>query len=318
MPAVGVVFPARAPAGALPGFARSIEALGYTDLWVIEDCFYSGGLTLAATALGATERLRVGVGLLPAAVRNAAIVSMELATLATIHPGRLTVAFGHGVDSWMRQIGARPRNRVAALEEIVTTVRMLLAGETVNGSGELVALEAVKLDNPPQVPPSILVGTTGPRGLRIAGNRADGVLLPEGCGAPFIEYASSKVRGAAPGDGTSTEVIAYAWLSLGDDGPGREALAAAVAGWLEMGLFPGPMRKVGISPSADAGALAPATIDELAITGTPAQCACNAQRMLDAGLSRLIVAAVGDDYVEQYERFAQAVVPELELGVVTA
>ena len=318
MTGVGVVFPARAPAGALPGFARSVEALGYGELWVIEDCFLSGGLTLAATALACTERLRVGVGLLPAAVRNAAIVSMELATLATIHPGRLTVAFGHGVDSWMRQIGARPRNRVVALEEMVTSVRMLLAGETVNGCGELVKLEAVRLDNPPAVPPSILVGTTGPQGLRIAGSRADGVLLPEGCGAPFIEYASSKVRAAAPAGGASAEVVAYAWLRLGDDAPARETIAAAVAGWLDMGLFPGPMRAVGIGASAGVGTLPQPAIDELAITGRVEQCAGSAQRMLDAGLSSLVVAAVGDDHLEQYELFARDVVPELSLAAVTS
>src|SRR6202012_3249707 len=132
----------------------------------------------------------------------------------------------------------------------VAPVRLLLAGEKVHGCGELVKLAAVRLDNPPAVPPPILVGTTGPQGLRIAGNRADGVLLPEGCGAPFIQYASSKVRGAAAGDGGSAEVGAYAWLRLGDDGPGREAVAAAVAGWLEMGLFPGPMRKAGLGPTA--------------------------------------------------------------------
>jgi alkanesulfonate monooxygenase SsuD/methylene tetrahydromethanopterin reductase-like flavin-dependent oxidoreductase (luciferase family) len=218
----------------------------------------------------------------------------------------------------MRQIGARPDNRVAALEEMVTTVRMLLAGETVNGSGELVKLESVRLDNPPALPPSILVGTTGPRGLRIAGSRADGALLPEGCGAPFIEYASSKVRAAAPADGAAAEIVAYAWLRLGDDERARETLAATVAAWRDMGLFPGPMRSVGIGPSADAGAVSETTIDELAIAGDPGQCARNAQRMLDAGLSRLVVAAIGDDYPQQYELFARDIVPELSLAAVTA
>jgi len=73
---IGVVFPAHAPAEDLPAFAARAETLGYDELWVIEDCFLSGGLTLATAALAATERIHVGVGLLPAAVRNAAIVAM--------------------------------------------------------------------------------------------------------------------------------------------------------------------------------------------------------------------------------------------------
>ena len=85
---------------------------------------------MAGVALAATERLTVGVGLLPAAVRNAAIAAMEIAALARVFPGRFVPAFGHGVEDWMLQIDARPSNRVIALEEIVSAVRRLDRGET--------------------------------------------------------------------------------------------------------------------------------------------------------------------------------------------
>ncbi len=310
-PSIGVVFPADAPAAVLPEFARKVEALGYSELWVIEDCFLSGGLTLAATALTATKTLRVGVGLLPAAVRNAAIVSMEIATLAAIHPGRLTVAFGHGVDSWMRQIGARPRNRVVALQEMVSTVKTLLAGGLVTCSGELVSLEAVKLDNVPEVTPPILVGTTGPQGLRVARESSDGVLLPEGCGAGFIETVAGQL-GAGDADGAeSLEVVAYAWLRFGEDGPDHPALAAAVSNWRNMGLFPTAVHEAGISEASDDAEATRKAAQQLAVTGPAVQCAGSAQRLLDAGLSRLILAAVGADYVEQYELFAEHAMPLL-------
>jgi 5,10-methylenetetrahydromethanopterin reductase len=105
---LGIVFPAHAPPETLPAFAERAEALGYDELWVVEDCFLSGGLTLATAALAVTQRIGVGIGLLPAAVRNPAIVAMEIATIGRIYPGRVTVAFGHGVEAWMTQIGARP------------------------------------------------------------------------------------------------------------------------------------------------------------------------------------------------------------------
>ncbi len=68
-----------------------------------------------------------------------------------IHPGRFTPTFGHGVDSWMHQIDARPARRLAALREIVTAVRRLLAGETVTVAGEYVTLADVVLDTAPEV-----------------------------------------------------------------------------------------------------------------------------------------------------------------------
>src|SRR5918998_287431 len=182
MPRVGVLFrPEWAPEG-LPAFARGAERHGFAELWVVEDCFLAGGPTMAATGLAVTGRLRVGIGLLPAAVRNPAVVAMELAGLARLHPGRLVAAFGHGVEEWMRQIGARPPDRLVALEDTVEAVRRLLAGETLRVDGRFVHLDDVQLDHRPGEPPPILIGTTGPRALALAGRLADGFLLPEACG----------------------------------------------------------------------------------------------------------------------------------------
>ena len=126
---IGVLADPHWPVEDLPALARRTEAQGFDELWVVEDCFLSGGLTAAVAALAATGSLRVGTGLLPAAVRNPAIAAMEIATVAAMFPGRFSVAFGHGVESWMRQIGARPPDRLVALEETVRAVRALLAGE---------------------------------------------------------------------------------------------------------------------------------------------------------------------------------------------
>ena len=119
------------------------ERDGFAELWLVEDCFLTGGLTMAAAALATTDAMTVGIGLLPAAMRNPAIAAMEIAGLERLHPGRFAAAFGHGVEPWMRQIGARPKDRVAALEETVAAVRALLAGETVTVDGRHVHLDDV-------------------------------------------------------------------------------------------------------------------------------------------------------------------------------
>src|SRR5580692_9945148 len=153
---------------------------------------------MAATALAATARLRVGLGLMPAPMRNPALAAMEIGTLARLHPGRFTAAFGHGVREWMEQSGALPPRRMSALAEVTSTVRALLAGDTITSRGTYVNLTGVALDPPPDRPPPILIGSTGPRGLALAGEHADGFLLPEGCGPTFIARAVAQSAESAP------------------------------------------------------------------------------------------------------------------------
>lgn len=57
------------PASFVREFAESLEANNIDDLWIIEDCFFTAGISQAATALARTERLNVGLGILPAVAR---------------------------------------------------------------------------------------------------------------------------------------------------------------------------------------------------------------------------------------------------------
>jgi 5,10-methylenetetrahydromethanopterin reductase len=74
------MFRCATPAEELPEFARRAETDGFDERWVVEDCFYSGGVAAAGTALAATTRIAVGLGILPARTRNAAFTVMEFAT----------------------------------------------------------------------------------------------------------------------------------------------------------------------------------------------------------------------------------------------
>ncbi len=173
----GVVFRPQLPPEQLRAAVESAEAAGVDELWLWEDCFLEGGLTTAAAALAWSERIRVGIGLLPVPFRNPALAAMELATLARLFPDRLTVALGHGVQDWMRQVGAAVDSPMTLLREHTSAVRALLAGETVDVRGRYVSLDKVTLDWPPPSPPTLLIGARGPKTVALAGEVSDGVLL---------------------------------------------------------------------------------------------------------------------------------------------
>jgi len=205
VPRVGIVFRPQLPPERLPGFVTAAEAAGLDDVWLWEDCFLEGGLTSAAAALAGSSSLRVGLGLMPAPLRNPALAAMEIATLARLFPGRFVPAAGHGVLPWMDQVGALAASPMTLLREWVTAVRSLLSGQTVTVQGQYVRLSQVALDWPPAAVPPLLVGARGPRTVALAGEIADGLVLDAAGISPDLVRRAVATAAAR----RAHEVVAY-------------------------------------------------------------------------------------------------------------
>ncbi|MFK8023586.1 MAG: LLM class flavin-dependent oxidoreductase [Ilumatobacter sp.] len=211
---LGMCFPRELPPSFVREVATRLEADGLDQLWVIEDCFFTTAPSLAATALALTQRLDVGIGILPAVARTAAITAMELATLERLAPGRLIAGIGHGVQPWMEQMGVRPDSPVTALDEVMSSVRRLLAGERLDVDGRYVTLRDVALEPAPDAPPPVLAGVRGPRSLELAGRVADGLVLAD-CAGPTHTARSIEQTGRT-GD-RSFRTVVFTALCLTDD-----------------------------------------------------------------------------------------------------
>ena len=189
MTALGMCFPRTYPAALVTDVARRLDQGGADELWIIEDCFFTAGPSLVSAALTSTERLTVGLGIVPAVARTAAVTAMEFATLEALGPGRFLPGIGHGVQSWMGQMGVRPKSPLTALDEVTTSVTRLLRGEEVSFEGTTVHLDKVKLDAPPADVPPILLGVQGPKSMALAGRVADGVVLAEPATAAYVRQS---------------------------------------------------------------------------------------------------------------------------------
>lgn len=174
---IGVVFRPDFRPDSLRQAAAAADRAGVAELWLWEDCFLQGGIAAAAVALASSETLTVGLGLLPAPLRNVVTTAMEVATLESVFPGRICVGIGHGVQDWMRQAGAAVASPLTLMREYVTALRDLLAGRSVTVDGRYVRLADVRLDWAPQQRVPVLIGGTGPKTLALAGEIADGVIL---------------------------------------------------------------------------------------------------------------------------------------------
>jgi alkanesulfonate monooxygenase SsuD/methylene tetrahydromethanopterin reductase-like flavin-dependent oxidoreductase (luciferase family) len=224
---------------------------------------------------------------------------MELATLANLHPNRLHAAFGHGVEAWMRQIGARPPNRIAAMREVVQATRALLHGEEISRADGYVHLDSVRLDQPPPQPPPLLIGTTGERGMATAREVADGLVLPEGSSAAAVEWASELM-------GPAANIVVYAWLRIDDDGrAARERLAPMVQAWRDGGMYPNLV----VRAELETGEIGDDAVRRLAVAGTPEECAEAVQTLAAAGAGSVVLVPAGGEPTEQLERFAESALP---------
>ncbi|HEY2239461.1 MAG TPA: LLM class flavin-dependent oxidoreductase [Streptosporangiaceae bacterium] len=266
-PSLGVTFrPQSAPEG-LRAAVQAADRAGIAELWLWEDCFAEGGLTTAAAALSCSNRIKVGVGLLPVPLRNPALAAMEIATVARLWPGRFMPGLGHGVQDWMTQIGAAVPSPMTLLREYTKAVRDLLHGSTVSTDGRYVQLDQVALDWPPEQAPPLLVGARGPRTLRLAGELADGVILDSVDTAQQLRSARELLaegRAAAGRDG-ATQVTVFTEVDVAG-GPLAERLRERAAMLGEAGADSVVFHGTGERP--DPGPFIAALAGERAVTGS--------------------------------------------------
>jgi alkanesulfonate monooxygenase SsuD/methylene tetrahydromethanopterin reductase-like flavin-dependent oxidoreductase (luciferase family) len=259
--------------------ARDLQH-GYDELWVVEDLPYAGGISQATLALEVTDDVRVGHGIAPAPFRNPAALAMEWATLAELYPGRFIAGVGHGVQSWMAQIGERVESPLTLLEETISSVRSLLAGETVSLDGRYIHLDGVTLTYPPSTPPLVLAGVTGPKSLMLSGAVADGTVLSEGIGPDKVREARRLIE------------------------QGRQAAGRTDHHHLTVftGFYTGPPDGLGSQNSQT-----PTEWD--AVCETPEETAAKLQTLIDAGADSVVLVPFGKDMVGQLQLAAQRIVP---------
>ncbi|HWN33181.1 MAG TPA: LLM class flavin-dependent oxidoreductase [Pseudonocardia sp.] len=320
-PRIGVVAPPDLAVDQFVPFARRAERLGYDELWVVEDCFYQGGIAQAAVALARTERIRVGVGILPAGARNPAFACLDLATLANLFPGRLLVGIGHGMPGWMRQTGAWPASPLTLLREYLGAVRSILAGERVTVSGDYVRLRDVRLEGPPRQVPPVFAGVRGPRSLAMSAELADGTILAE----PVTPEYLRAVRKHTDTAGRPHEIVAYNVAAV-DDSADR-ARAVARQSLLAIGdpewaphIAPLPFADEFVALSATAtsreqfaASLPDAWVDQLAVVGTPAGARARLAELATAGADHLVLIPAGPDALAGLESLAR-VLPAVSSG----
>lgn len=323
MTPVGLVLGSMLPPERIAETARLAERLGYGEIWLSEDAFFTGGISGATAALAATEEIPVGLGVVSAMTRHPALLAMELATVARMYPGRLLPGIGLGVPAWLRQMGLWPRSQLRAMRECLTAVRRLLDGEEVSDEGASFAFRGVRLSYPLPEPPPIYMGVVGPRMLRLSGEIADGNVLSVLASLEYVRWAKEQIAAGAGETSRPRPLTLFALFSVDRDGQrARDAVRDAMAFYLADDPRNALTEVYGIADELSelasdgvdglAGLLPAQWIEDLAIAGTPDECALKLRRYLEVGVDSVaLVPLPARRARETVELAASSVLPAL-------
>ena len=283
---------------------RRIEALGFDAVFTGDHVSFHNpmyeSLTLLATYVPITSRLRLGTAVFLLALRAPAIAAKVTATLDVLSGGRFIFGVGVGGENpkEFEVCGVPHGERGARVSEAIDVVRTLWRDSPATFKGRFTQFSGVSLDpKPVQKPgPPIWIGGRSDAALARAGRHGDGwvsyVVQPERYGQSL-----DKIRAAAAAAGRALDRFAaahLAFVTVGRDWESAKAVWAAALTKRYAQDFEPLARKYGI-------------------IGTPEQCAEQLERFRTAGCNYVILNPIGPaaEEREQVERLAAEVVPKL-------
>ena len=152
------------------------ESLGYSRVWSFDTAsLWEDPFVHLALAAQRTSRVGLGAAVLIPVERSEMSMASAIATVARLSGGRFRAGFGTGASA--RRTMGQPPITLHAMRDYVTTVRGLLAGDTVAIDGQPARmLQADDLAAPRPIDVEIWLGAFGPRGIKLAEEIADGIL----------------------------------------------------------------------------------------------------------------------------------------------
>jgi probable F420-dependent oxidoreductase len=292
------------PPAAQFDLVRRIEALGFESVWTGDHVSFHGpiyeSLTLLATYVPITSRIKLGTAVYLLALRAPAVAAKATATLDALSGGRLIFGVGVGGENpkEFELCGVPHRERGARVSEGIDVVRALWRDSPASFKGRFTQFDRVSIDPKPvqQPGPPIWIGGRSDAALTRAGRQGDGwmsyVVQPE-------RYAQSveKIRTAAAEAARRVDGFAFshlAFITLGRDWESAKTVWAKHLSKRYAQDFEPLARKYGI-------------------IGTPEQCAEQLKQFEAAGCNYVVFSPIGEpeDEGEQLERIAADVIPRL-------
>lgn len=209
---IGIGLPNLRPHDDVSAILRLCDESGVDSVWFSEVVHGQqlDPVVAMSYALAATQRLKVGAGVMVLPGRHPVLVAKQLASLARIAPRRVLPVFGvQPARPAERSAFPVPDGKLAAVfDESLALVRELLSKPVVTFHGEFFTVDETGVGFVPERPLDIWLGGRAPVALRRIGRLADGWL------ASFVTPAEAAagigvITGAAAEAGRAMDVEHY-------------------------------------------------------------------------------------------------------------
>jgi probable F420-dependent oxidoreductase len=310
--------------------ARLAETLGFDSAWVSEhhgagDGYMSSLLPTLAAFAAATDRIKLGTGVMLAPFHHPLRLAEDAATVDLISGGRLILGLGMGWrEEEFRMFGVPLAERVRRTSEAVEILRRAWTGERFSFEGRVYSLDQVRVTPVPESGgPPIFLGGSVERSIKRAGRLGDGYIRTRSGGVDRMREDLKLAEDAAREAGRDSERLAFAQLQnafvwenekaweIVHDGAAHQI--GVYGGWAAGGDTPG--KEFVVAPVEDD------RLRKLTPAGTPQEVTHALRPMVEAFAGRrqfhLIVRLhyPGMDFVtaaHAMELFAERVVPALK------
>ncbi|MHA1908361.1 MAG: LLM class flavin-dependent oxidoreductase [Candidatus Thorarchaeota archaeon] len=312
--------------------AVTAEKLNIGSVWFAEDYFFRGGIPYMSAAAMATEKIRIGLGVVNPYSRHPALIAMEFATLDEMSNMRTVFGLGSGVPYWMSQMGYEVKKPISKTRACIDLVRKIMTGDLVNHQDKFFEAKDVQLIfKPVRSNPPIYLAFEGKQGLALSGEIGDGCILSIFNTPEYIKFAWERVKIGAEKSGndlSNFEMVSYLPMVVDDDLDKAIVIARDFMKlYLAHSQAGGPLMKyAGISDEEtlsfrelesqgkDFGHLiTDKMIQSLGIVGDVESCMKQIQEIVDAGANTPVLFPVpGTDVIDTATTIAKEIVPHLK------
>jgi 5,10-methylenetetrahydromethanopterin reductase len=313
------------------------EHLGFSNIWVPDggasSPFGDTIVTLAAIASN-TKKIKFGSAILNFYTRNPAQLASSFLTLSNLGYSRskmqrAILGMGLGSSYNVSKFGIFSRKgMIENLREAIEAIQDLFKGEEVSIRTDAFQIESVRFSKSRGKIP-ILIGSGSPKGLRLAGEICDGVILTERIPSEIEEKLKHIELGLAYSSRKRSDfqVVNSVVISVASDRKKAENLARVTCAYLVAWLDDMLVLKYGIEESKkkeiasritngdDRGAaklVDQKMLELLTVSGTVTDCIEKCREHLKSGIDHLAFCEpFGSDKVEAISLIAKRVIPKL-------